>query len=280
MRVLVTGAHGQLGRELVSAFAPRHEVLATDQGSLDVTDRGSVLQAVSFLRPDAVVHAAAWTDVDACEGDPDRAFLVNALAVRHVAEAARRAGAHLCHVSTDYVFDGDKPGPYQEWDAPRPQSVYGRSKLGGENETGPGATVVRTSWLSGRHGSNVVKTILRLAASGDQLAFVDDQRGCPTFASDLALKVVELVVDRRPGVFHVTNQGSVTWFGLARAVLGCAGFDPALVRPVATGELSPPRPAPRPANSVLDNAALRLSGLGLLPPWQQSLERLVAELRQ
>jgi dTDP-4-dehydrorhamnose reductase len=226
------------------------------------------------------VHAAAWTEVDACEADPDRALAANGLGTRHVAEAARRVGAHLCYLSTDYVFDGTKPGPYTEWDDPNPQSVYGRSKLAGERELGrdPASTVVRLSWVCGRHGANMVKTILRLAAERDQLAFVDDQRGHPTFAADAAGAIRRLVAERRPGLFHVTNQGVVTWYEFARAVLESAGLDPERVRPISTAELDPPRPAPRPANSVLDNLALRLSGLPLLPHYRASLDRLVAEL--
>ena len=281
MKVLVTGADGQLGRELVALLhGGGHDVVGTDQGSLDVTDRGAVLQAVAGLRPAAVIHAAAWTAVDACETDPDLAFRVNALAVRHVAEASRRFGAHLCHVSTDYVFDGTKVAPYVEWDLPNPQSVYGWSKLGGERELDRSSTLVRTSWVCGRHGANMVKTILRLAGEREELTFVDDQRGCPTFAADLAVKIVELVVDRRPGLFHVTNQGPVSWFEFAREVLASAGLDPERVKPISTGELTPPRPAPRPANSVLDNAALRLSGLSLLPHHREPLDQLVEQLRQ
>ncbi|MBW3651301.1 MAG: dTDP-4-dehydrorhamnose reductase [Actinobacteria bacterium] len=281
MKVLVTGADGQLGRELVAFLhGGGHDVVGTNQRSLDVTDRGAVLQAVAGLRPDAVIHAAAWTAVDACEADPDLAFRVNALAVRHVAEASRRFGAHLCHVSTDYVFDGTKVAPYVEWDVPNPQSVYGRSKLGGERELDRSSTLVRTSWVCGRHGANMVKTILRLAGERDELTFVDDQRGCPTFAADLAAKIVELAIDRRPGLFHVTNQGPVSWFEFAREVLASAGLDPGRVKPISTGELTPPRPAPRPANSVLDNAALRLSGLSLLPDHREPLDQLVDQLRQ
>ena len=279
MRVLVTGAGGQVGRELVVAFdGAGHEVVAADHRRLDVANRDAVLQAVGSLRPSVVVHAGAWTAVDACEGDPDRAYRVNALAVRHITEAARRFDAHLCHLSTDYVFDGTKAGPYLEWDEPNPRSVYGRSKLAGEEELDPGSTLVRTAWVCGRHGANMVKTILRLAAERDELAFVDDQRGSPTFAADLAAKILELAVERRPGTFHVTNQGAVSWFGFARAVLEGAGLDPNRVSPIATADLTPARPAPRPANSVLDNAALRLSGLRLLPHYRDSLDRLVAEL--
>jgi dTDP-4-dehydrorhamnose reductase len=237
-----------------------------------------VLEAADRFRPDVVVHAAALTAVDACELDPDRAFAANALGTRNVAEAARRVGAHLVYVSTDYVFDGTATRPYVEWDEPRPLSVYGRSKLGGERECPPEATVVRTSWVSGFSGTNMVKTALRLAEGDGPLRFVDDQHGSPTFTADLAAAIVTLAMDRRPGTFHVTNGGETTWYGFVRAVLAAAGHDPGRVRPCATADLVPPRPAPRPANSVLDNAALRLAGMPLLPDWQDGLERLVAAL--
>ncbi|MCU1491532.1 MAG: dTDP-4-dehydrorhamnose reductase, partial [Acidimicrobiaceae bacterium] len=229
--------------------------------------------------PDLVIHPAALTAVDACETDPDRAFAVNAIGTRHLAEASRRVGAHLVYVSTDYVFDGRSERPYREWDTPNPLSVYGMSKLGGERELDASCTVVRTSWVCGRHGANMAKTVLRLAAgSQGPLRFVDDQRGSPTIASDLASVLVDLAFSRRPGIFHVTNSGTTTWYGFARAVLAAAGLDPDRVEPIATADLVPARPAPRPANSVLDNAALRLSGLPLLPPWEESLSALVVEL--
>jgi dTDP-4-dehydrorhamnose reductase len=184
----------------------------------------------------------------------------------------------VCYVSTDYVFDGRKPDPYVEWDPTNPQSAYGRSKLGGEQEVEPDALVVRTSWMCGRHGHNMVKTILRLAGEHERLTFVDDQRGHPSFADDVAGIVALLVSERRSGTFHVTNQGAVSWFDFARAVLQAAGLDPGRVSPIATADLDPPRPAPRPANSVLDNAALRLSGISLLPDFRTPLARLVREL--
>ena len=283
MRLLVTGAGGQLGRDVVLAGeAAGDEVVAADHATLDVSDRDAVLGAVLSIQPDAVVHCAAWTPVDACEGDPDRAYLHNALAVRWVAEAARRAGAHLVHLSTDYVFDGTKPAPYHEWDVPAPASVYGRSKLAGEREAvdgAPGATVVRTSWVCGEHGANMVKTVLRLAAEHPVLSFVDDQRGHPTFTADLAPVVRRLALDRRPGLFHVTNQGAVSWYEFAGAVLAAAGEDPSRVKPMATADLQPARPAPRPANSVLRNAALEASGLPLLDDFRAPLARLVTQLR-
>jgi dTDP-4-dehydrorhamnose reductase len=253
-------------------------VVGLTHTELDVTDRDAVLQAVTTLRPHAIVNCAAWTAVDACESDPDRAFAANALAVRHIAEGARRVGAHVCQISTDYVFDGTKPEPYTEWDTPAPRSMYGASKLAGERELDVDATVVRTSWVCGEHGANMVKTILRLASERDELSFVDDQRGHPTFTDDLATVIRRLVIDRRPGLFHVTNQGAVSWFEFAQAVLAAAGLDPARVRPIATADLDPPRPAPRPANSVLDNAVMRLSGLALLPDFREPLDRLVKAL--
>ena len=280
MRVLVTGAGGQVGAELVAAFGAdeHHEVIGLDHAAVDVADRGAVLGAVTSTRPDVVIHPAAWTAVDACEGDVDRAFLVNALGTRHVAEGARRVGAPVVYVSTDYVFDGTKDGPYLEWDEPSPRSVYGASKLAGERELDPGSTIVRTSWVCGYHGANMVKTILRLAGEHDVLGFVDDQRGHPTFADDLASMIKRLAVERRPGTFHVTNQGVVSWYEFAREVLTATGQDPDRVQPVATADLRPARPAPRPANSVLDNAALRMSDVGLLDDFRVPLRRLVARL--
>jgi dTDP-4-dehydrorhamnose reductase len=283
VRVLVTGATGQLGTDVVAQFcrAGVHEVTGVGRDILDVGDRDVVHQVIGALRPDLVVHAAAWTAVDACESDPDRAWRVNALGSRHVAEASRDCGAHIVYVSTDYVFDGTKPDPYLEWDEPSPRSTYGRSKLAGEREVtavAPGATVVRTSWVCGVHGSNMLKTVLRLAQGREPLFFVDDQRGCPTFTDDLSAMLYRLGVGRRPGLFHVTNQGPTTWYRFVRDILAAAGHDPGRVSPITTAELVPPRPAPRPANSVLDNAALRLSGLPLLPDHREALARTVAAL--
>jgi dTDP-4-dehydrorhamnose reductase len=280
VRVLITGAAGQVGTEVVAELeaAGHHEVVALARATVDVTDRDAVLGAITSTRPDVVIHPAAWTAVDACEGDPDRAFAVNALGTRHVADGARRVGAPVVYLSTDYVFDGTEDRPYTEWDPTSPRSVYGASKLAGERELDPGSTIVRTSWVCGFHGANMVKTILRLAAEHETLSFVEDQRGHPTFADDLAAAVVRLAVERRPGTFHVTNQGAVSWYEFAREVLSATGQDPDRVRPVTTAELQPPRPAPRPANSVLDNAALRLSGLPLLDDFRVPLARLVARL--
>jgi dTDP-4-dehydrorhamnose reductase len=298
MRVLVTGAAGQLGTDVVEALAGRVptggrpndpatgrlgvrtpcDVIAADHSRLDVGDRGAVLAVLEALRPQVVVHCAAWTAVDACEGNPDRAYGVNALGTRHVAEAARRWGAHVVYVSTDYVFDGASARPYVEWDPPHPMSVYGRSKRAGEEELDPGSTVVRTSWVCGAHGANMVRTVLRLAREPGPMRFVDDQRASPTFTADLGGVVSVLAAERLPGTFHVTNQGVTSWYGFARVVLEAAGHDPARVEPIATADLDPPRPAPRPAYSALDNAALRLMGMALLPDWRDGLERLLGAI--
>ena len=168
--------------------------------------------------PDVIVNCGAWTAVDACESDPDRAYAVNAMGVRWVADAARRTGAHLVHISTDYVFDGTKPTPYDEWDTPNPQSVYGRSKWAGEQHLDPSQTCVRTSWVCSAHGNNMVSTVLRLA-DRPELAFVDDQHGCPTFTTDLAEAVRHLAVERLSGTWHITNSGATTWYGFVRDVL-------------------------------------------------------------
>ena len=286
MRLLVTGAGGQLGHDVVAhATARGDDVAGADHAALDVTNRDAVLGAITSWRPDAVIHCAAWTAVDACESDPERAQVANGLAVRWVAEACDRVGAHLVHVSTDYVFDGALDRPYHEWDATNPLGVYGRSKLAGEREAlalGSSATVVRTSWVCGEHGANMVKTIMRLATGGDdtpgRLAFVDDQRGSPTFTADLAPVLRRVALDRRSGVHHVTNQGAVSWYRFAQAVVVALGRDADLVRPITTAELDPPRPAPRPANTVLDNAVLRAAGVPLLRDFREPLAELVAAL--
>jgi dTDP-4-dehydrorhamnose reductase len=277
VRILVTGGGGQVGRELVEVLAP-HEVIAPGRAELDTGDREAVLGAVTSLRPDAIAHCAAWTNVDGCEIDPDHAFRDNALANRYVMEAARRVGAYVVALSTDYVFDGEKETAYHEWDTPNPQSIYGESKLAGEFEIDPDCAVVRTSWVCGRYGSNAIKTILRLASQPGNLQFVTDQRGSPTIVSDLVVALRAIIVDRLPGTWHVTNQGALTWYELARVVLTAAGDNPGRVEAITTDQLDPPRPATRPANSELENRALRLAGRPLLPHYRDSVDQLVREL--
>lgn len=276
MRILLTGAGGQLGTDLVAVLDDTHELTAARHADLDVGDARAVDRVVSSIRPEVVINAAAWTEVDACESDPLRAHRDNAFAVRALADACGRSGAHLVTISTDYVFDGTKGEPYHERDEPNPQSVYGASKLAGEREAGPGATIVRTSWISGIGGHNMVRTVLGLLDSHPTLRFVDDQVGHPTFTADLAPVVAELAVQKRSGTYHVTNQGAVSWFEFARAVAEVAGADPDRVEPIKTVDM--PRPAVRPANSRLENAALGLVGLDLLRDFREPLAELVTEI--
>ena len=280
MKILVTGANGQLGHELVHAtVAAGHEVIATSHETLDITDKLAVDAAIQAAQPDVVIHAAAWTAVDACESDPNKAVLVNGTATKYIADAAHAVGAHVVYISTDYVFDGSKTSAYDEGDTPNPQSVYGSSKLAGEQALGPNDAIVRIAWVCGFYGGNMVKTILRLAEQ-PQLKFVDDQIGNPTFADDAAEMIVRIATEKRSGTWHVTNQGDVSWYEFAREVLMAAGFDANKVAPIKTHELQPPRPAKRPFNSVLNNTSLKRAGIELLPDFRVPLARLVSQIQR
>mgnify|MGYP000539210629 FL=1 len=259
--------------------AAGHEVVATSHETLDITDKLAVDAAITAARPDVVIHAAAWTAVDACESDPDKAMLVNGTATKYIADAAHAVGAHVVYISTDYVFDGSKTSAYDEGDTPNPQSVYGSSKLAGEQALGATDAIVRIAWVCGFYGGNMVKTILRLAKQ-PQLKFVDDQIGNPTFADDAAEMIVRIATEKRSGTWHVTNQGDVSWYEFAREVLMAAGFDANKVAPIKTHELQPPRPAKRPFNSVLNNGSLKRAGIELLPDFRVPLARLVSQIQR
>ncbi len=261
-RVLITGAGGQLGHALQEAFADE-DVIALGRADWDVTHPAPSLPAV----PELVLHAAAWTDVDGAEDDPQEAAAVNVGGTQHAAEL----GAPLVVFSTDYVFDGRKPAPYLESDSPNPLSVYGRTKLHGEAAAGEQAWIVRTSWLFGETGHNFVRTMLRLGAERDEVAVVDDQRGAPTYAGHLAAAVRELV-GLPFGVWHVAGGGEATWADLAEAIFEDAGIS-CRVRRIGTEELN--RPAPRPANSVLRSER---PGAPQLPHWREGLRACLARL--
>lgn len=288
----MTGGNGQLGVELQRVLlAAGDDVLAVGHTDLDVSDREAVLQLVGAWRPECIIHTAAWTNVDGCEEDPGRAFLVNSWGTRNIAEAADLVEARVVAVSTDYVFDGKGAGPtggraYSEWDAPNPLSAYGRSKLGGERDLvdllGNRAAVVRTAWVCSAHGQNFMNTMIRLADAGSAehktLTVVNDQHGSPTFTIDLAETLRSIAVRRLGGVFHASNEGATTWFDFAQAIFAATGHDPGRVQPVTSDELLPKRPAPRPAFSLLDGVALRAAGVGPLPTWNDSLERTLRSM--
>lgn len=279
-RILVTGASGQLGHDLVTVCRRAgDDVTAVGRAELDITDRAQAEQVIGESRPDAIINCAAWTAVDACESDPDRAMSVNGDAVAGIAEIAERFDAHLVQISTDYVFDGDLDRPYREDDRPNPASVYGRSKWAGELAAGDRATVVRTSWVCGAAGQNMVATVLRLLESHPRLSFVDDQIGNPSFTADLAEPIRSLAIDRAPGIYHVTNatpgDAGVSWYEFVCDIVAAAGGDPAIVEPISTAELDPPRPAPRPANGVLATTKL-----ARLRPYRLPLAELVTTLTE
>jgi dTDP-4-dehydrorhamnose reductase len=283
MRVLVLGAGGQLGLDLLDVYA-EHGVIGRTHQQLDVGDEAAVAAVVADLGPDLVVNAAAWNDVDGCETDPDRAHRVNALGPWWVARACERAGAALVQLSTDYLFSGPAPlGPegrprgWSEFDVPRPANVYGRSKAAGEQlvrDTLARHHIVRTAWLAGARGNNFVRTMLRLGRERGRVEVVDDQTGSPTFSRDLARAIREVSASGRYGTLNLTNAGRCSWFELAQSTFELAGL-PVDVVPITSDQLG--RPAPRPSWSVLDDVHARASGLAL-PDWRDGLRRLLDEL--
>jgi len=270
-RVLITGAGGQLGRALAEEFAPDSDLVALSHEDWDVAFAPS--DNVSQGGFDLVLHAAAWTDVDGAEADPQGASAVNVGGTANVAALSVLLGAPLIAFSTDYVFDGRKGEPYVESDAPNPISAYGRSKLLGEAAAGEDAWIVRTSWLFGPTGHNFVRTMLRLGAERDEVAVVDDQRGCPTFVGHLASAVRELVdADLPRGLWHLAAAGDCTWADLAEAIFAEARLD-CRVRRITTEELG--RPAPRPASAVLRSERVDAPAL---PHWREGLRACLRQI--
>lgn len=286
-RVLVTGAGGQLGQYLRQALTiAGHDVigLGREEGpgvdlAVDIRDPKQVARAIERAGPDAIIHAAAHTDVDGCERDPDLAHAANGLGSEYVAAAAAERGIWLIGVSTDFVFPGDGGAPYAEDAPPNPVSVYGASKLAGERavlDASPAFAVARTAWVFGGRGKHFPRTVLAMLARHGRMEVVDDEVGSPTFAGDLAEALVALLPHRPAGVFHLTNEGETSRFGLARRVASVAGLDPELVMPTSTEAFLAryPLPARRPARSTLANT--RAAALGVrLPSWQDAVDRYV-----
>lgn len=273
MRILLTGAEGQLGRALRPVL-DQHEVVPTGR-DVDVSDEAAVSASIHAAEPDLVVHTAAWTDVDGCEQDPDRAHRVNALGAWWVARACRRVGAAMVLLSTDHVFPGDREEPWTEFDRVAPVNAYGRSKAAAETlvrETLPEHYIVRTAWVIGGGGRDFVTSVLDRAREDGQVAVVDDQFGSPTFAPDLAEALAELVVTRRFGTYHRTNAGVASRYELARAALELAGSS-VEAHPMTSDRLE--RPAARPAYAALSNRHAVLSGLAPLRPWREALTEML-----
>ena len=275
-RWLVTGAGGMLGQDLTGLLlrAGREDVIGLGRSELDITDPAATMAAVLQAQPDIVVNCAAWTSVDDAEAHEDLALAINGYGAANLAAACAKAGARLVHPSTDYVFSGTGTQPYPEDHEPAPRTAYGRTKLAGEEAVRrllPSASyVLRTAWLYGAHGPNFVRTMIRLEASKDTVAVVDDQLGQPTWTVDVASQIVLMARSApEPGIYHATSSGATTWMGLARAVFCLLGADPGRVTPTSTSKLA--RPAPRPAYSVLGHARWAIAGLPSLPDWEQSL---------
>lgn len=291
MRVVVTGAAGQLGTDLCQVIEQDSRVLAWQaltRAELDVTNAAQVR---AVLRDQArpakiqgglvVINTAAWTDVDGAESDEAGAYALNASAPGLLAAGCAEVGATLIHISTDYVFPGDAGHPYDVDDPTGPASAYGRTKLAGEQAVRmllPDASyVVRTSWVYGAAGGNFVKTMARLEGERETLTVVDDQRGCPTWSADLARGLVDLAASSpAAGIYHLAGGGETTWYGLARAVLEELGADPDRVQPTTSAEFV--RPAPRPAYSVLSSRAWQVAGLTPLRDWREALAAAFGEV--
>jgi dTDP-4-dehydrorhamnose reductase len=274
-RWLVTGAAGMLGQDLGEVLRRRGEpATALGRRELDVTDPRAVAGVIGDHKPDVVVNCAAWTAVDAAEEREAEALRVNGSGVAHLASACQRHGARLVQISTDYVFGKNEQRSYAEDDIPAPVNAYGRTKLAGERAVlgTPGGYVVRTAWLYGAHGPNFVQAMLRRARDGSAVQVVDDQRGQPTWTVDVAEQIVALIgAGAGPGIYHATSAGATTWYGLAREVFRLAGADPGRVTPVTSAGY--PRPAARPACSILGHEAWARIGVAPIGTWAGSLAR-------
>ncbi|MDY7031683.1 MAG: dTDP-4-dehydrorhamnose reductase [Thermodesulfobacteriota bacterium] len=278
LSVLVLGADGMLSRDVIKTLKLKYEVCGRDCGDFDITEENTTRQRILEIDPDIVINTAAFTDVDGCEVEVEKAFMVNAQGAKNVALACKEGKIKLVHISTDYVFDGTKFSPYLEDDPPHPLSVYGKSKLEGEQyvkEIGEDFCIIRTAWLYGRRGKNFVHTILRLAKTEKELTIVDDQIGPPTCTYDLACAIDTLLVHNPEGVYHITNGGACSWYEFAVEILKLAHMNTVKVKPVGSDVYV--RPAKRPAYSVLDCSKFEKETGLFLRPWKDALKEFLLE---
>jgi len=277
LKVLVLGAGGMLGKDLVPILSVKGQVWARDIDDFDITDPKRVQREVEALQPQVLVNAAAYTDVDGCESRKELAFAVNAEGAGNVARACAAIGGRMIHLSTDYVFDGSSRIPYREEGLPNPLNIYGSSKLQGERyiqEILENHLIIRTEWLYGRHGKNFVDTIVRHAGQQKELRVVDDQRGSPTFTRDLSFALERLIGIEVRGILHVTNSGSCTWFEFTRQILREKGFNHIQVIPISSEELA--RPARRPACSVMDCQKYEKLTGRKMRPWKEAIKEYLS----
>lgn len=271
MKILVTGGHGQLGKQLERTLQGSHAVISLGKSELNVTDKNKAEKIINQVRPQLIIHAAAYTAVDKCEINLKKAFEVNTVGTGYIAQAASKVGARMFYISTDYVFDGLKRSPYHEEDEPNPQTIYGLTKWLGEKMVRKYSegTIIRTSWLFGHEGKNFVKTMLRLAKENIEIKVIDDQIGSPTYVNDLTDTIIQLL-DKDSGIYHVSNSGSCTWHEFAQAIFTFGGYNPNLVVPVKSEEFG--SLAPRPYYSVLGNDALIKENVNMPRPWEEALK--------
>ncbi|WP_256759139.1 dTDP-4-dehydrorhamnose reductase [Cohnella sp. WQ 127256] len=275
--LLVTGANGQLGQELIRLGNDQVTIVGYGRDQLDVTNLSQCREMVAAVRPNAIIHAGAYTAVDKAETEPDEAYRINAMGTRNLTLAANEYGAKLCYVSTDYVFDGTSTEPYNEYDNTNPQTVYGKSKRAGEvllQSLSNQYFIVRSSWIYGKYGNNFVKTMLKLGSEREYVSVVHDQLGSPTYTYDLGRFLIELVQTEAYGIYHASNTGTCSWYEFAQAIFEESNMS-IRTEPCTTEEF--PRPAPRPAFSVMDHSAIRQNGLTDLRPWREGLKAFMKD---
>lgn len=278
MKVVVTGAKGQLGQDVMKLLKrDNHEAFGTDRDDLDITNEDAVLAFITELKPDIILHCAAYTNVDAAEADEDTAYKINALGTEYLAKAAKAAGSKMLYISTDYVFDGTGTEPYEVDEPTKPLGVYGRTKLAGEDMLKKYLQqyfIIRTAWVFGIGGNNFVKTMIRLGEERGEVGVVHDQVGSPTYTVDLANLMLELMNTDKYGTYHATNEGVCSWYEFAVEIFQQAGLN-VKVNPLTTEQF--PRPAKRPAYSVLSKKKLTEAGLTPLRDWKEALAAYLTE---